>query len=130
MYNRACTTHCSLKVRKVRKVDLDIEIMARVFIPVANNRFDIEQAKVFGDIVYLSKVHIPPFLIERTSDAMLAGIKREKFDPDNDFLALTGNSITLALCLATFAVQFPKIKILLFDATTSMYCPKIYERPQ
>lgn len=102
----------------------------RVFILQRQNRYDIGAVKYYSpDLIYIiEREHINPFdtfgFIELIQHRLIV----EKFNPEKDFICLTGSSILLALFLATLVRDYhlyDQFKVLIFDAKTSKYTLRI-----
>jgi len=100
---------------------------ARVFMPAWTSKFDSGPAEKFGEIIYLMKGEsiVNPFNTERLISSFDASLDEHKFNPEVDFIALTGGHIFVSFLLATAAVSYDRLKLLLFDASNERYV----ERP-
>lgn len=99
-------------------------MLPRTFLPVPNNRFNVDELSNFGPVQYLTTTHLSPFEGDEIMRNIRLGLKRNQYDPEKDYLVLTGNSVVLAYTMAVFVTEFPKFKMLIFDARNSLYCPR------
>lgn len=94
----------------------------RVFIPEENPRYNIDAAKTYGDLIYFGgKGSINPFIVDKAMDGMLRGFLEHEFDPEEDFLCLTGKSLVVALFLAVAIQNYGTVKTLMFTSRDSIY---------
>lgn len=93
----------------------------RVFLPIANDRYDTSLAKEYGDIYVLHDGHLNPFNTNECICLLKNALIERDFDPKKDYLCMTGQSLVLSLCLAVVTSVHKRVNILLFDATTNMY---------
>ena len=99
--------------------------MSRVFLPEPAKRFNLAQAKVFGELVYLAEQRLDPFNVELTLEILTERLSALAFNPEKDLLCMTGNTIILAYSLTAASRLFGSVKLLLFDARTSSYCERV-----
>jgi len=98
----------------------------RIFILQSQSRYDISAVKYYSkELVYIIKQErINPFDINDFTELVKHRLIMENFNPEIDFICLTGSSVLLSLFLAiivrkyTYCSQF---KILIFDAATNKY---------
>lgn len=94
---------------------------SRVILVEPNPRYDLTAAEEFGDIVYLSKTIMTPFntadLIRTVKERLVA----MDYDPETDYVCMTGYSLTVAMFLAVAVRMFGEVKIVMFDARNSTY---------
>ena len=98
----------------------------RVFVLQTQKRYDISAVKYYSkEIVYvLRDEHINPFDTDGFIELIKHRLIMEKFDPNKDFICLTGSSILLSLFIATivwFTNGYSNLKVLMFDAKTTKY---------
>ena len=105
---------------------------SRVFMPAWSSKFDSAPAKKFGEIIYLMRGEkiVNPFNTERLVSLFYEELDSQSFDQEADYIALTGGHIFVAFLLATAAVSYDKVKILLFDASTNKYVERVFEVPE
>ena len=92
--------------------------MRKVFLPEPNTRYNLSEAKTFGEIHYLTE-GISPFNTVTSLRNLECGFA--KFNPDEDVLCLTGQSIGIGLALAMAAQLFGCFIVLMFDARHNTY---------
>jgi hypothetical protein len=100
--------------------------MSRVFVLQEQKRYDISAVKYYSkEIVFvLQDEHVSPFDTYSFIDLVRRRLKVKEFDPENDFICLTGSSILLSLFMATLMQvnwHSKQFKVLIFDAKTSKY---------
>lgn len=100
--------------------------MSRVFIST-DTSFDVGPAETYGTIVTLMDKFFSPFGIDSFFSAMSKGLEKHGFNPDEDFIAITGSQIhTVLLCLF-IQQKYSKIKILMWDAKHREYRARTIE---
>ena len=102
--------------------------MNRVFLAEQNARYDIEPAKVFGEIVYLTD-SVNPFNTQACALQLVEELEREHFNSDKDFICMTGQTITLAIFLAVLVQAFGTVRMLIFDARHGNYRERVTKFP-
>tara|TARA_R100000152_G_C6779547_1_gene211279 strand:+ start:3185 stop:3520 length:336 start_codon:yes stop_codon:yes gene_type:complete len=93
-----------------------------------NGRFNTAGAVTFGQVRYCSpEGRVSMF----NTDAGMAFIEErlEDFDPDTDFIAMTGQNVIVALALSYVMAKFGRCRILLFDARTAKYAERTVHHP-
>jgi len=98
----------------------------RVFVLQKQQRYDISAVKYYSkEIIYIIKdEHINPFDTGGFTELVRHRLIMEDFNPDLDFVCLTGSSILLSLFLAVLVKQRnfdDQFKVLMFDAKKSQY---------
>jgi len=98
----------------------------RVFVLQKQQRYDTSAVKYYSkDIVYIiDNEHINPFDTHGFIELVRHRLIMEDFNPNLDFICLTGSSILLSLFLATLVRQYAyqnQFKVLIFDAIKSHY---------
>lgn len=97
----------------------------RVFVPEANNRYDLTRAEVFGEISTLLTKNLSPF-DPNAPQILEAAFELNKFDPRVDYLCFTGRNTTLGIALAVALGKYKTVRVLLFDARSSVYREVVY----
>lgn len=103
--------------------------MSRVFVLQEQKRYDVSAAKYYSkEFVYILKEeHVSPFDTYGFVELVRHRLIMEKFNPETDFICLTGSSVLLSLFLATLvrlnsdSMVCDNFKVLIFDAKTSKY---------
>ena len=103
--------------------------MPRVFFPVKIDKFDISHAEKFGDIIFLSEDYISPFNINEAIWKFMNTLLKSEFNPEEDYICMTGNSLILCWFSISIITVFEKVKVLLFDSRAGQYQEKILEKP-
>lgn len=93
----------------------------KVVIAEPNNRYSFDASETYGDLVFLSNVSLNPFDSANIIGIFSRRLDEIEFDPEEDFICLTGKTITVAILFAVVAVKYNKFKTLMFDARVSAY---------
>lgn len=93
--------------------------MSKVWFATKEIRFNVEAASAFGELVYITQRPTSPFNINGLTLDM--GNAMEKFDPSNDFIALSGPLPHVAILLAVAAAAYERVRVLIFDARSAEY---------
>ncbi len=92
----------------------------RVFVPERSHRYDTSDAAQFGEINYLlSEVKV--FDLDRCTTSLTTAFKDAQFNPNVDTICMTGPALLIAYTLATAALLYGTVHILLYDASKSTY---------
>lgn len=95
---------------------------SRVFFASRNQRFDVTAAEPFGEIVYLFERDRPsPLRTQKVYDGILERMLSNDFDPNLDYIVLTGPNVYVAVLLAVAVAEFGGTKMLVFDAPNDRY---------
>jgi len=95
---------------------------AQVLFIADSTRFDITSARKFGVPVYLmASSASSPFNPEGFFEELDAEITRIGFDPEGDFIAMTGPAVHMALFVAFMVRRYDALNLLIFDARSSKY---------
>lgn len=104
---------------------------SRVFVLQRHSRYDISAVKSYSkEIVYvIDDEKVSPFDTLGFTELVKHKIIMNDFDPQKDFICLTGPSILLALFLAACVHKFHYggIKVLIFDSRQNKYKLRILE---
>ena len=103
--------------------------LPRVFVPIRTDRYDISQAGKFGEIIYLSDENISPFNINEVVWKFINSL-RNNFNPEVDYICMTGNSLILCWLSTAISILYPKVKILLYDSRSEDYQVREFEVPK
>ncbi len=98
----------------------------RVFALQKQSRYDISAAKFYSkDTVYIvNDERINPFDTNELVELIQHRLVMEDFNPDIDFICLTGSSVLLSLFFGTIVRKFnfaSSFKVLIYDARRSNY---------
>jgi hypothetical protein len=101
--------------------------MSRVFLLCNSNKYDYSNAEKFGKFVFLLEGGISPFNINEQICKISSSLKANEFDCENDYICMTGN--TLSLCWLSVAIfsLFNKVNLLLFDSKSGEYVERKLE---
>jgi hypothetical protein len=61
---------------------------------------------------------------EQFRPELLAALKREDYNPHEDYLVVAGNMVTLALTIAAITLEYDEINLLLYSAPAQDYVPR------
>ncbi len=92
-----------------------------------NGRYDYSLAKSFGTVSVLCLDHLNPFNTDDCVSIISKSLDEVGFDPENDYLCMTGQTIILSITLAVISARHEKINVLLFDAATNMYKCRVFK---
>ena len=103
----------------------------KVFVVQSNTKFDSSKAEQFGDRVFLlgEGTFVSPFNTDELVADLIAGLQSHDYNPQHDFIVLTGPSISMGLLLAICAARHPVIQTLMFDAKTASYKARLVAIP-
>lgn len=101
----------------------------RVFIVVRNSRFDVTPAEEFGRVEYVfDDDSVSPFS-QSVTDDIARRLRDANFDPERDYIALTGPTIMVSLLVGVAMSSWPSIRTLLFDARKEGYRERSFAAP-
>lgn len=102
---------------------------ARVFFLSNSTRFDTSSAEDYGIREWLFDREPNPFQTEAFRQEVTDRLVEVEFDPEIDFIALTGGSLQIALLLGFVmqAYKYDEISVLLFDARIGKYNSRTLE---
>ena len=91
-------------------------------------RFNVDSAAQYGEIEYVT---LPKGANYFNTDTVmdLLGERLAEYDPDADFLAVTGQSMLVALGTGLVLADFGRVRLLLFDARTGRYVERTVHHP-
>ena len=102
--------------------------MSQVFVfTPKDGRFNCDSAGEYGDLVHAYPEGVSPFNTDFLTDRLFESV--EDFDPDTDFIAMTGNNVVLALAVALMLSSYGRVRLLIFDARTSKYVERTITDP-
>jgi len=101
--------------------------MAKVFLAEPNDRYSLDAAALFGTVQYVVAEGLRPFKTPQAMRSLITGLERAGYDPEEDFLCMTGHALAVTLLVAAATQRFPKVKLLLFDAASSEYKERVLE---
>jgi hypothetical protein len=95
----------------------------RVFFVEQTTRFNSSSALFYGQPVFVTAPgdRIPPFRTDELLDRVHDVLDKEEFDPQRDYVALTGPHAAVALFYAQVLSRYGVCNTLLFDAPTERY---------
>lgn len=97
----------------------------RVFAVQAQEKFDISKAAAYGEITYLC--HDLNALDTKDSVRRItARLTDMNYNPHKDFILMTGKLLECSFLLAIAAKLSQAVRILVYEAKTSDYTPRIF----
>lgn len=101
---------------------------SRVFIlqDQRNSRYDISSVKYYSkELIYvIDNERINPFDINEFTELIKHRFIMENFNPEKDFICLTGSSVLLSVFLAVIVMKYSyagQFKVLIYDARNNKY---------
>jgi hypothetical protein len=94
-----------------------------VFLANPNNRYDLSALEPYGDLEFITKDYLNPFNTEDCINSLRAGL--ERFNPEKDYLCMTGNLQVIAFMLMIATQMYPTLRILMFDSVNSNYRERV-----
>lgn len=90
-----------------------------------------EQLASFGDAHYLFEYRNRPraFEAQRCIETMISRLQEINFNPDKDFIVMTGQLIYVSLLLTAAISSYSKLHILIFDAANERYVMRVIHNP-
>ena len=88
-----------------------------VFAP-SDGRFNLSSAESFGKVLHVD-LGFGIFQTDQLNQALCATAKA--IDPDRDYIAVTGNTLTVSLAISAAMAEHGKVRLLIFDARSSRY---------
>lgn len=99
--------------------------MTRAFAIQFNSRFNLKPAEKFGEVTYLYTDKVPPIVTPQVVvEEVIERLEHFSFDPDKDFVVLSGSTVNVVLFVAAAILAYEKIKLLIYDPKRNVY----YER--
>lgn len=95
--------------------------MARAFFIVEPSGVSTEAAEKFGERVFLFTEFVNPFSVEKLMRETKERLELAEYDPDTDYIVLTGPCIHVSLFVGLVLLEWSRAKLLLFDAPNSDY---------
>jgi len=87
--------------------------------------FSLHALQGYGTIVYIAD-YINPLRVDETVEQIVAFLEKD-FNPEEDFICLTGKVITVSLLLSAAVYKFHSVKALIFDAGASNYKERLID---
>lgn len=103
--------------------------MNRVFLVEPNNRYDLRAAESFGRLVYVVD-KLNPYNTTDSAQQLLDGLKANNFNPQEDFLCLTGHTLPVAFLLSMASELYGSVRLLMFESRTSTYRERVWSPRQ
>lgn len=100
--------------------------MTRVFVPQISQKFDMGDAKRYGTIVPLTEERIDPLNPPSVVSLFISQLENLDFDPEKDYVCLTGSQLVTAMFLAVLSARYEELKLLIFDSRNSSYCVRLF----
>lgn len=97
------------------------ETKPRVFLAEFNPKYDVHDAERYGTLVHLLKAQMSPFDTTGMVEALRKALDDNCFDPERDFICMTGPSLVVAMLLGTITADWERVRLLMFDAKSHFY---------
>lgn len=98
----------------------------RALFVVESSRFNISSAREFGEIVYLLKGEpVSPLNVDEVVSRIKEALDDIAFDPKNDYVVLTGQTLLVAVYLAIACDVSGQVRTLMFDARHDKYVERV-----
>lgn len=94
----------------------------KVFIIQDDGRKNLSPAAKYGEVVVLATRDMPIFADTTNSIVMLRS-KLKDYNPDVDFLLMTGDPLLIGATMALVAIQCHKVQCLKWDKQNLTYIP-------
>lgn len=101
----------------------------RVFFVQRTGRFDTTPADRFGEKKFVVSAHASVFNPDSLFEEFTQSLDESKFNPDTDFVALTGQAIAVSMLTAYVLARWGRMRALLFDARTGEYEERKVQSP-
>lgn len=101
--------------------------MAQVIVPEASTRYNTDPAREYGELAYLTDRRVDPMNPEGVVSLFRSRLMDLHFDPEEDFICLTGHQLVTALFLAVAVSDYGAVRVLMFDARTSKYRERVLD---
>lgn len=98
--------------------------MSRVFLPHRTDK-DVSSAKVYGDLLYLCD-DCQVFDVDGTLRTFHKALIAFKFDPEEDYICMTGRPLALAFLLALVTKRFDHVRLLFHNAKFNAYRSRMF----
>lgn len=95
---------------------------SRVFFAAYSDRFDVSDVRRYGEPVYLLERQRPHATeVQSIVEILHDRLSEENFDPDVDYVAVTGPTVYVALLVADVLATCEGARLLVFDAPKDRY---------
>jgi|AntDeeMinimDraft_6_1070357.scaffolds.fasta_scaffold20915_2 hypothetical protein len=103
--------------------------MNRVFVVQENPNLDYGPAESYGEVVFITAEEFRPIAGSIRNDYILTDIDRRmaEFDPDNDWLILTGNPMIMGYSFHLALMKTGSVKCLQWDRRSAEYREHIFK---
>lgn len=98
--------------------------MPRVFLPHRTDK-DVSSAKDYGDVIYLCDT-CRVFDVDSTLRTFHKSLTTFKFNPEQDYICMTGRPLALAFLLALVSKQYDRVRLLFHNAKLNAYHVRIF----
>ena len=89
------------------------------------SKFDVSSAEKFGAVTHLDDRSMPPVFHKTLAAAWRKRLEDEGYEPQQDFLILTGNLIVLTMVVAELVAVYGDTPVLAYCASTREYVPLV-----
>ncbi len=104
--------------------------MKRVFVIEPPRKLTVDGAREFGEIHYLFNSDTRRssiFDVLNFTRDILDALTRNEYDPNTDYVCVTGSIITVSLMMAALGAKYKQFQILLFSSQQSKYVSKLFD---
>jgi len=102
-------------------------MLQRVILAEPAPKFDLSKAETYGELVYLSRNKINPFNIDGLIGLLKHRLKEIGFDPNKDYVCLTGSNLAVPVLIGVLASEYETFKLLMFHAGSSEYVVRVFD---
>ena len=97
------------------------ESKPRVFVIERYMPYDIRSVAEYGEPTYLTDGGLSPFAPSDVAKQVIASLEKQAFNPDRDFICMTGPSNIVAFMFAAVACEWESFNVLVFNARGHKY---------
>lgn len=98
--------------------------MARVILPHRTDK-DVSSAADYGEVIYLCD-DCQVFDVDGTLRTFHKALTAFKFDPEQDYICMTGRPLALAFLLALVTKQHNRVRLLFHNAKVNAYRSRMF----
>lgn len=95
--------------------------LSRVIMTGKGDKFEEGNISDFGERVILFPRQYRPFRTEEFLSTLRGRLSEIKYDPDTDYIAVTGNILVVTLVCTYLGLHYDNVKLLLWDRNMGEY---------
>lgn len=105
--------------------------MGKVFVVQENNRVDYCDAERFGEVRFMTAEEFKPMSSSLRNANILEDVRLHmgQFNPETDYLVLTGNPIVIGYAFHLALLKSPAVKCLQWDRFNGSYREVTFKAP-